>query len=135
MTPFSNFLWTFHAWKRYWTEHSRSLSRHGAQNAYDEASKATLENEFGTSKEDDCMIQILEKGDLQHTSVSLTISKQISSSALTYELHNRLENVKDQRMIPWEAVRLIEVQNLHIQAKRLGRTGWSAWTFALVDHL
>ena len=44
--------------------------RHGAQNAYDAASKATLENEFGTSNEDECMIKILETGDLQHTEVS-----------------------------------------------------------------
>ncbi|CAF9929613.1 hypothetical protein IMSHALPRED_007958 [Imshaugia aleurites] len=41
--------------------------KHGAQNAYDAASKATLENEFGTSNEDECMIKILESGDLQHT--------------------------------------------------------------------
>ena len=46
----------------------RSL-RHGAQNAYDSASKATLENEFGTSKEDDCMTKILETGDIQHSEV------------------------------------------------------------------
>ena len=44
--------------------------RHGAQNAYDSASKATLENEFGTSNEDVCMTKILENGDLQHTEVS-----------------------------------------------------------------
>ena len=44
--------------------------RHGAQNAYDAASKATLENEFGTSNEDECMTKILETGDLQHTEVS-----------------------------------------------------------------
>ncbi|KAL6714070.1 hypothetical protein ACLMJK_008564 [Lecanora helva] len=41
--------------------------KHGAQNAYDGASKATLENEFGTSNEDECMTQILEKGDVQAT--------------------------------------------------------------------
>ncbi|KAL2042072.1 hypothetical protein N7G274_005260 [Stereocaulon virgatum] len=41
--------------------------KHGAQNAYDGASKATLENEFGTSNEDECIIKILEKGDLQET--------------------------------------------------------------------
>lgn len=52
------------------TDITRSLFRHGAQNAYDAASKATLENEFGTSNEDECMIKILEKGDLQHTEVS-----------------------------------------------------------------
>ena len=62
--------------------HTRTLSwaatdivfvhRHGAQNAYDAASKATLENEFGTSNEDECMTKILETGDLQHTEVSGT---------------------------------------------------------------
>ncbi|MCJ1453836.1 hypothetical protein MMC28_004185 [Mycoblastus sanguinarius] len=41
--------------------------KHGAQNAHDSASKSTLENEFGTSNEDECMIKILEKGDLQAT--------------------------------------------------------------------
>ncbi|KAL8745656.1 MAG: hypothetical protein Q9190_002233 [Brigantiaea leucoxantha] len=43
--------------------------KHGAQNAYDGASKATLENEFGTSNEDECMIKILEGGTLQATEV------------------------------------------------------------------
>lgn len=47
------------------------VCRHGAQNAYDSASKSTLENEFGTSNEDECMIKILENGDLQETEVSL----------------------------------------------------------------
>ena len=44
-------------------------TRHGAQNAYDAASKATLENEFGTQNEDECMIKILEGGSLQETEV------------------------------------------------------------------
>ena len=35
----------------------------------DTASKATLENEFGTSNEDEVMVQILEKGTLQETEV------------------------------------------------------------------
>ena len=47
------------------------VCRHGAQNAYDGASKSTLENEFGTSNEDECMIKILENGDLQETEVNL----------------------------------------------------------------
>ncbi|KAG7006972.1 hypothetical protein G7Y79_00012g033080 [Physcia stellaris] len=41
--------------------------KHGAQNAYDSPSKATLENEFGTHNEDECMIKILENGTLQET--------------------------------------------------------------------
>ncbi len=47
------------------------FSRHGAQNAHDEASKQTLDTEFGTSNEDECLIKILEKGDLQATEVRL----------------------------------------------------------------
>jgi len=35
----------------------------------DTASKATLENEFGTHNEDECLIKILEKGDLQGSEV------------------------------------------------------------------
>lgn len=31
----------------------------------DGASKATLENEFGTSRDDDCIVKILEKGIVQ----------------------------------------------------------------------
>ncbi|KAL8868156.1 MAG: hypothetical protein Q9174_005174 [Haloplaca sp. 1 TL-2023] len=41
--------------------------KHGAQNAYDEASKQTLDNEFGSHNEDECMIKILEGGALQET--------------------------------------------------------------------
>ena len=43
--------------------------RHGAQGVLDTASKQTLENEFGTSNEDECMIKILEGGSLQETEV------------------------------------------------------------------
>ena len=45
--------------------------RHGAQNAHDAASKQTLDAEFGTSNEDECMVKILEKGDVQATEVRL----------------------------------------------------------------
>ncbi|KAI9817227.1 MAG: hypothetical protein M1827_001340 [Pycnora praestabilis] len=41
--------------------------KHGAQGVLDSASNSTLENEFGTHKEDDVVIQILEKGDVQET--------------------------------------------------------------------
>lgn len=43
--------------------------RHGAQNAYDSPSKQTLESEFGTHNEDECIIKILEGGTLQETEV------------------------------------------------------------------
>jgi ribosome maturation protein Sdo1 len=36
----------------------------------DTASKATLEDEFGTSRDDDVMTQILEKGSILETEVS-----------------------------------------------------------------
>ncbi|KAI9875254.1 MAG: hypothetical protein M1823_007517 [Watsoniomyces obsoletus] len=39
--------------------------KHGAQGQLDGASKATLENEFGTSNEDECIKQILQKGQVQ----------------------------------------------------------------------
>jgi len=41
--------------------------KHGAQGQLDRASKALLENEFGSSKDDDVVQKILEKGDLQET--------------------------------------------------------------------
>lgn len=37
----------------------------------DGASKATLENEFGTKNEDEAIIQILEKGDIQNVEVGV----------------------------------------------------------------
>ena len=39
--------------------------RHGAQGVLDTASKSTLHNEFGTDNEDECLIKILEKGNVQ----------------------------------------------------------------------
>ncbi|MCJ1362322.1 hypothetical protein MMC16_001425 [Acarospora aff. strigata] len=41
--------------------------KHGAQGVLDSASKATLENEFGTNNEDECMMKILEQGAVQET--------------------------------------------------------------------
>ncbi|KAE8448389.1 hypothetical protein EG329_009633 [Mollisiaceae sp. DMI_Dod_QoI] len=41
--------------------------KHGAQGAYDGASKQALENEFGTANEDEVIKQILEKGTLQES--------------------------------------------------------------------
>lgn len=45
--------------------------RHGAQGVLDGASKATLENEFGTSNDDEVIIKMLEKGEVQESDVSL----------------------------------------------------------------
>jgi len=44
--------------------------KHGAQGILDTASKSTLENEFGTSNEDECIIKILEKGQVQTVKAS-----------------------------------------------------------------
>lgn len=44
--------------------------RQGAQGAHDSASKGQLENEFGTSKDDEVIIAILEKGTAQESTVS-----------------------------------------------------------------
>ncbi|KAI9856702.1 MAG: hypothetical protein M1824_005285 [Vezdaea acicularis] len=41
--------------------------KHGAQGILDAASKSTLENEFGTSYDDEVVKVILEKGDIQET--------------------------------------------------------------------
>ena len=50
------------------------MSRHGAQGVLDGASKALLENEFGTSRDDECMTKILERGEYQASSVRLPSS-------------------------------------------------------------
>lgn len=61
--------------------------RHGAQGILDSASKAALENEFGTSKDEDVVQQILEKGDIQEATVCLFPSflnaDMVSDSMLT----------------------------------------------------
>ncbi|CAG8950343.1 hypothetical protein HYALB_00002129 [Hymenoscyphus albidus] len=41
--------------------------KHGAQGTLDTASKSTLENEFGTSVEDEVIKKILKQGTLQET--------------------------------------------------------------------
>ncbi|RMJ27049.1 hypothetical protein PHISP_02058 [Aspergillus sp. HF37] len=38
---------------------------HGSQGVLDGASKASLDNEFGTAKDDECMVKILEMGEYQ----------------------------------------------------------------------
>jgi ribosome maturation protein Sdo1 len=45
------------------------IFRHGSQGVMDTASKASLENEFGTKSEDEAIIKILEKGKIEHASV------------------------------------------------------------------
>lgn len=43
--------------------------RQGAQGILDGASKAMLENEFGTHRDEDVVQQILEKGEIQEATV------------------------------------------------------------------
>lgn len=52
------------------TNASFSANSQGAQGAYDSAPKSQLENEFGTSNEDEVIKAILEKGSVQESSVS-----------------------------------------------------------------
>ena len=54
-------------------------SRHGAQGELNTASKAILENEFGTSNEDEVVKKILEDGDLQSTQVSRMYSLETTA--------------------------------------------------------
>ena len=48
--------------------------RHGAQGVLDTASNATLDNEFGSHNEDECIKKILEKGSAQESEVRSTLS-------------------------------------------------------------
>lgn len=63
----------------------------------DGASKSTLENEFGTSNEDECLIKILEKGDLQGSEVSYPSCAVYQDFVLTVTYH-RLLSVEALRM-------------------------------------
>lgn len=47
----------------------RNIFRHGSQGVLDTASHGTLDTEFGTHKEEDVVIQILEKGKVETTEV------------------------------------------------------------------
>lgn len=52
-----------------WKSVSDVNNSHGTQGILNTASKGTLENEFGTSNEDEVIKQILQKGDVQTTQV------------------------------------------------------------------
>ena len=60
------------------------VTRHGAQGVLDTASKSTLENEFGTSKEEEVMVKILEQGMIQSSEVCFFFLFYISSPVLFY---------------------------------------------------
>jgi ribosome maturation protein Sdo1 len=55
----------------------------------DGASKAMLENEFGTSNEDECIIKILESGEVQQTQVRNSLILQ--DLVLTKLTHRYIE--------------------------------------------
>jgi hypothetical protein len=63
---------------RHHLTYSHTHTRHGAQGTLDGASKATLENEFGTANADDVIKEILEKGSVQETEVCLALSLPLS---------------------------------------------------------
>ena len=46
-----------------------TFGSHGAQGVLDKASKGTLENEFGTSNEDEVIKHIMQKGQIQESEV------------------------------------------------------------------
>ena len=48
---------------------NKTRDRHGPQGLLEGASNAMLENEFGTSKDDEAVLQILEKGSMQEFEV------------------------------------------------------------------
>ncbi len=55
---------------------------HGTQGILNTASKGTLENEFGTSNEDEVIKQILQKGDVQTSQVRHELALKQSSCSL-----------------------------------------------------
>lgn len=92
------------------TAHTRG-NRHGAQNVGDEASKSTLENEFGTSNDDECMTKILEGGTVQSTEVSHVEHAHAipgRKKTSTDRMLSRQAKGKAQRMIPWVGDRPIK---------------------------
>lgn len=56
-----------------------TFNSHGAQGIMDGASKATLEDEFGSHKEEDCMTKILEGGEHQAVTVSHPQTESLNS--------------------------------------------------------
>jgi hypothetical protein len=46
-------------------------SRHGAGGIHNEASRATIENEFGTSDDNEAILRILDQGEIQENIVRI----------------------------------------------------------------
>lgn len=57
------------------------VSSHGAQGILDGASNASLDNEFGTHKEEECMVKILEGGEYQNITVCFFLSFWLCTGA------------------------------------------------------
>ena len=60
-----------------------NLPRHGPQGIHNEASNATLENEFGTSNGDEAILKILDQGEIQEN----VVSKSLSPKYLALDQH------------------------------------------------
>lgn len=70
----------------------------------DGASKSTLENEFGTSNEDECVKQILTKGQVQVSEVR----EDIRNTKTGTDKQNRMPSVAATVTKPWGPVKLID---------------------------
>jgi hypothetical protein len=57
-----------------------AANRQGVQGHLDNASKGTLENEFGTSDEEECLKKILTEGTLQNAEVGISFAEPTSST-------------------------------------------------------
>jgi hypothetical protein len=110
-----------------WDQNANGLSiRHGAQGTFDDASKATLENEFGTTSDDEAIKQILEKGTLQETKVR--VSHYIPLPILPRALKplqqrtdpfstNREQRERALRTTAWDPVPVIRYSSLEVRER------------------
>ena len=72
------------------------MARHGAQSVGDGASKSTLENEFGTGNEDECIIKILENGHVQESEVGRdTMRRRNASTNEIWNTESRTSRAKE----------------------------------------
>lgn len=108
--------------------------RHGAQGTLDTASNSTLENEFGSSKAEDVIQQILEKGTIQETEVRHFLPSVLalkSFALLTFLIASRTEwNKERQHWLAWNySLRWLDEQDdlcLFTRGRALGElAGWS----------
>lgn len=63
--------------------------RHGNQGVLDTASHGTLDEEFGTHKEEDVVMQILEKGDVQESAVRIFSRDAVLASLTAQQAKGR----------------------------------------------